>query len=170
MNVVAEVGFKPPDTGESEARSMGEEKSKKTGSYDVRRYVVTEHEPLGEPKDVSVDKIKTRGVRGARVVAHLPENKSISEPEVPKDFIRWGIKSYPAKHYVLVFMGHGGAWKGAIEQTPVVMANAIRDGVDEANRATGRRNEIDVTIFNSCLMGNVESEAQMADASKYIIA
>ena len=32
------------------------------------------------------------------------------DPEALKDFIQWGIKDYPADHYLLVLWNHGSGW------------------------------------------------------------
>jgi hypothetical protein len=38
--------------------------------------------------------------------------KNMGDPEVLRDFVEWGVKSYPAKHYALVIWNHGDGWRG----------------------------------------------------------
>lgn len=35
-----------------------------------------------------------------------------ADPANLADFIRWGVKTYPAAHYMLVLWDHGGGWQG----------------------------------------------------------
>ncbi|MCD4782283.1 MAG: hypothetical protein K8T10_00480 [Candidatus Eremiobacteraeota bacterium] len=100
----------------------------------------------------------------------LPEGTSMGDPKSLENFVSWGMKKYPAKHYMIVIMGHGGAWIGAAEQTPAKMGEAITQGVAKANEETGKEEKIDVIMFNSCYMGNAESLYEMKDAADVTIA
>ena len=100
----------------------------------------------------------------------LPEGTKMGDPATLENFVNWGMKKYPAKHYMLVVMGHGGAWIGAAEQAPAKMGEAITKGVETANKETGRHDKIDVLSFNSCYMGNTEALFEMKDAAKVTLA
>jgi len=100
----------------------------------------------------------------------LPEGTKMGDPTSLEDFVSWGMKKYPAKHYMVVVMGHGGAWIGAAEQSPSGMGEAITEGVAKANEETGRNDKIDVIMFNSCYMGNAEAVFEMKDAADVTIA
>lgn len=104
------------------------------------------------------------------VVEELKKTTNMGNPYSLKDFVAWGMKSYPAKHYVVVLMGHGGAWTGALEMSPVDIGQAVQAGVQEANKATKRNDEVDALVFNSCYMGNLETAEQMKNAAKTTIA
>jgi hypothetical protein len=86
------------------------------------------------------------------------------------DFIEWGMKKYPAKHYMVVLQGHGSAWKGA-------MPDSVYDSqmsVPEISRTLGEvKNNTgetpDVLAFDTCLMGNVESAYELKDAAEIMI-
>ena len=45
----------------------------------------------------------------ADVVADLGETNT-GDPKVLKDFLAWGIKTYPAQHYLVVLWNHGAGW------------------------------------------------------------
>lgn len=100
----------------------------------------------------------------------LPEDTKMGDPKSLENFVSWGMKKYPANHYMIVIMGHGGAWMGAAEQSPAKMGEAITQGVAKANKETGKNEKIDVIMFNSCYMGNIEALYEMKDAAKVTIA
>lgn len=108
-------------------------------------------------------------VYGSPVLETLPEGTKIGDPGTLKDFVSWGMKNYPAEHYVLVVTGHGGAWIGALEISPDKMNKAIMEGVAEASKESGTQKKLDAVVFNSCYMGNMESSYQMRNTSDIII-
>lgn len=108
-------------------------------------------------------------IYGSPVLETLPEGTKIGDPATLKDFVSWGMKNYPAEHYVLVITGHGGAWIGALEINPDKMNKAITEGVAQASKDTGEQKKLDAVVFNSCYMGNAESSYQMRNAADIII-
>lgn len=153
VNILAQIGFTPkkPDADSLQTR------------YDVKRYVITpdnkEHENNFIKDRMNPDKI-----------ASFNSDISITKPETLEDFIASGMTKYPANHYMLVFMGHGGAWKGALDMTPDQMSKAVKSALARASKETGKDEKIDVTLFNSCLMANVEALSQMKETSDITIA
>jgi Clostripain family len=57
-----------------------------------------------------VTKSPADGVQ-SRTVQKLPGLNS-DDPKVLADFVRWGIKTYPAQRYGLIMWDHGGQWQG----------------------------------------------------------
>jgi hypothetical protein len=98
------------------------------------------------------------------------ESSDMMKPTTLKDFVSWGMRKYPAKHYVLVMMGHGGAWSGTMKMSPAQIGDAINKGVDKANEATEREDKIDTLVFNSCYMGNLETVQEVSNAADITIA
>ncbi|HPB34688.1 MAG TPA: clostripain-related cysteine peptidase, partial [Caldisericia bacterium] len=91
--------------------------------------------------------------------------------KVLKDFIIWGVKTYPSNQYALIISSHGGGWLGIIEDQ---IKNSFMSSIDlqkalrEARFETGRK--FDVLIFNSCLMGMTEIVYQLKDEANFIVA
>lgn len=54
-------------------------------------------------------------------VSMVPKEKNMGDPEILKDFIRWGKETFPAEHYILVIWGHGAGYRvlnlNSIEQS-----------------------------------------------------
>ncbi|MDQ7821971.1 MAG: clostripain-related cysteine peptidase [Candidatus Eremiobacteraeota bacterium] len=116
------------------------------------------------------DKDMESNVYASPVAEDLGTGVDMKLPHNLRDFVAWGIKNYPAKHYVVILGGHGGAWTGALQMSPSDMGMAIQAGINQANRSTGRNDRVDATVFNSCYMGNLESINEMKDSSDIIIA
>lgn len=153
--VAAQIGFKPTKCAEGGA------------SYDVRRYSFGAGTPprAGQIADEGVPD----AVRAPAAKKFGPK-RSITEPEMLRRFVAWGIRHHKARHYIIVYQGHGSAFRGALGISPAAMAQAVSDGVDDANRETGRHDKIDAQVFNTCLLSSFEALVQMRHASPVTIA
>ncbi|MCE1248246.1 MAG: clostripain-related cysteine peptidase [Firmicutes bacterium] len=138
-------------------------------NYDSERsrQVRSEFETLTRPYEEAAAPFKNFS---SEVKEILPDKTKMGDSATLQNFVEWGLSKYPAKHYMLVVMGHGGAWIGAADMSPSDMASAITKGTDSANTQTGRKDKIDVLAFNSCYMGNVEALTEMKDAASVTVA
>jgi hypothetical protein len=64
-----------------------------------------------EGKDIATNRyyIRKGGTLAKDVVGSLGET-NMGNPRVLEDFIKWGIKNYPAEHYLVVVWNHGNGW------------------------------------------------------------
>ncbi len=64
-----------------------------------------------EGKDIATNRyyIRKGGTLAKDVVGNLGET-NMGNPRVLEDFIKWGIKNYPAEHYLVVVWNHGNGW------------------------------------------------------------
>ncbi len=106
----------------------------------------------------------------SKTLKKLSDEQYMSQPETLEQFVEWGMKNYPARHYMIVFMGHGNAWKGAIGMKPGEISGSVQEGIRKSNEETGRNDKVDVMAFSSCLVGNAEALTEMKDASDITIA
>jgi hypothetical protein len=149
------------------AKNLGMlEYMKDTNSAESKK-IREEYEAAAKPFE---EPLKDKAVFGSKAVEVLPENTKMGDPETLKDFVAWGMKNYPAKHYVVVVTGHGGAWIGALEMSPSTMDKAIKEGVEKASKDTGEQKKVDALLFNSCYMGNMEAAYEMRGAADINIA
>lgn len=116
------------------------------------------------------DKDAASNVYQSPVTMDLGAGVDMKHPHNLQDFVAWGMKNYPAKHYVVVLGGHGGAWTGALQMSPSDMGMAIQAGTNQANRTSGRNDFIDAVVFNSCYMGNLESINEMRNSADVVVA
>lgn len=127
----------------------------------VRRYFVTKNEnPASRQYSSKLEK-------------NLFIN-DISHPQTLADFVSWGMKTYPAKHYMLVIMDHGAGWPGAMNNEysgpsgSMMSTPSIGKALQAAEKATGK--ELDVVHFATCLMGSAEVAYELKDSVNYMIA
>jgi hypothetical protein len=122
---------------------------------------------------------------------------NMGDPNVLRDFVEWGITTYPANHYALVIWNHGGGWRDARETmaaksaeevsrgesvSPVARAIAWDDTDDDVlfmkevqNALTAARDryntmvKLDLVGFDACLMGMVEVAYAIRDNASVMV-
>jgi len=86
---------------------------------------------------------------------------NMGDPEVLINFTTWVMDEYPARHYLLDFWNHGGAFMGVCWDDDVP-GSTHHDNIDLENMSyalgaitahLGRK--IDIVAFDACLMGTV---------------
>lgn len=116
----------------------------------VRRYVISQE-------------------KKADLVETLPEDTMMNSSENLEHFITWAMEHYNSKHYAVVLMEHGHAWKGFRTMNASEIGDAIKKGVEEGNKITGDNDKIDLFYLQSCLMGSIESVTALKDSSAVLI-
>ena len=128
------------------------------GAY---RFRVEQDRQSGPEADKRID---------SRVLQSLgPVN--MSDPKTLSDFITWGIKSFPAEHYMLVIADHGKGWEGMIEDESHkgwMTVPQLKQALDTAQQATGQK--LDVLGFDACQMAAVEVASEIKDNAKFMVA
>jgi hypothetical protein len=85
--------------------------------------------------------------------------------ETLKDFLIWGVSSYPSERYILILKNHGGGWKRGvcIDETDggILSIKDIKTALDYLFDMTGEK--IDILAFDACLMGMVETAYELKD-------
>jgi hypothetical protein len=81
---------------------------KKVGSTDQVN-VVAQFDREGEGVRTRRYYVRKGGTLDADVVEELGET-NCGDPKVLADFVKWGIKNYPAAHCMLVLWNHGAGW------------------------------------------------------------
>lgn len=95
----------------------------------------------------------------------------MSDPRCLSDFVEWGMKRYPARHYAVVIGGHGGGFIGAVtdlDRSRMMPLPGMEQALKAAGEGAGKK--IDVLALNSCLMGQVESAVQLQGAAEWVVA
>lgn len=98
----------------------------------------------------------------------------MSHPKELRDFIVWGVKSFPAKHYALIMEDHGSGWRGAFvdekappEPTPMMTTvSELQSGLEAGVKAAGI-GKLDFLATDACLMGTIEVADAIAPYTKY---
>lgn len=104
------------------------------------------------------------------------DNAPMGSPDTFLDFIRWSERNYPADRTILVMWDHGGDategvcydenfdFKGLKQSELSALMADSKDGV-RANQS-----KMDMVIFDTCFMGNLETVAMMKDYFHYMLA
>ncbi|HEX2573067.1 MAG TPA: clostripain-related cysteine peptidase [Polyangia bacterium] len=126
------------------------------------------------------------------IVELLPEDNDVAAPEEElAQFLRWGVTSYPARHYWVVVWGHGMGWRPRMTASgqPVPPDQNITNGgiglddhpgtvldvtgLREALAAVSREDlggrPFDVLATDACLMQSVEVLAELGGVARYAI-
>jgi hypothetical protein len=105
------------------------------------------------------------------VVQDMGKQVDMSDPATLSDFIQWGMKKYPAQHYMLIISDHGDGWKGCVEDDSAndwMSLPKLQKGLQMAQDATGHK--LDILGFDACLMANAEVAEQLKNNAGCMVA
>jgi len=84
---------------------------------------------------------------------------NMGDPRTLVDFASWGIKSYPAKHYALIFWDHGASWPGVANDdssdSDLITLPELAGALANVQKKTGVQ-KLDLIGFDACLMGQID--------------
>ncbi|MFP4496772.1 MAG: clostripain-related cysteine peptidase [Vulcanimicrobiota bacterium] len=96
---------------------------------------------------------------------------NMAHPQSLKDFVSWGMKKFPAKHYMLILSGHGYGFIGSMpdeqHNDDILLTPELKSALDTATKEAGQK--IDVVGFDSCLMANAETAAAIKDSANFMV-
>ncbi len=113
---------------------------------------------------------------------------SQNHPQRFADFLRWGMRRYPARHYFVIIWGHGQGWtidssrsrrpthetfggfgfdeqKGdrlGIPRLGEILRRVVRDTLEN-------KKQIDLLATDACLMQTLEVTYELSDSTRFII-
>lgn len=93
------------------------------------------------------------------------------EGKTLQDFLRWGIHRYPAKHYLVILAGHGGAFQGGYPDSLAgdhLDSQELGEAFQVAHQQAGKK--IDVLVHASCFMGSVEAAHSVMQDVDFMVA
>ncbi|HEY8278317.1 MAG TPA: clostripain-related cysteine peptidase, partial [Bdellovibrionota bacterium] len=107
----------------------------------------------------------------------------MGDARVLEDFIRWGVTTYPAKHYFVAVWDHGSGWRlkkarmnGELEINDIswddntghsITTKQLGEVMNNVAAWLGRK--IDIYGSDACLMGMVEIAGEMKNSVSYFI-
>ncbi|MCE1247472.1 MAG: clostripain-related cysteine peptidase [Firmicutes bacterium] len=161
--------------GNSDLESDMEQSMKElqsTGSDDKIAFVaqMARESKGGEAERLLLKKPKWMGLKSDNEVTKLPGKTNMADPNTLRDFLSWGMKTYPAKHYAVIMNGHGYGFAGSMPDSiskDVLLSSELKSAVDSATKETGRK--IDIMGFDSCLMANAETAHAVKDSVNFLV-
>lgn len=131
--------------------------------------VQTSHAPVGGTvQRMKLEKNRQPGV-SSPVLQDLGD-VNMGSGAALSDFVQWGMKNFPAEHFMLIVSDHGSSWRGACQDDKHNGWMTLPDmeaGLKDAREKTGRK--LDVLGFDACLMGNLEVAHQLKDECNYMV-
>ena len=111
-------------------------------------------------------------VKGGQLV-NVKDNlgsKSMTDPAVLRDYIRWCAKNYPATRYELILWDHGGGSVSGYgyDENFASSGSMSLAGLDKALKGAGVK--FDFIGFDACLMATAETALTVAQYADYLIA
>jgi hypothetical protein len=101
-----------------------------------------------------------RGKRPAKSsqVSDLGE-LNMGDPATLSDFVSWGVTTYPAQHYALIFWDHGASWPGVASDDSsdgdMLTLPELATALGDARERTGVET-LDLIGFDACLMSQID--------------
>ncbi len=156
VNIVAQLTRGTSDSIHGKA----EQKTGLDGDWvGTRRYFV-------EPSSVKSSK-KLR----SQVLDEQSTPVNAGAPESLSDFLSWGIKNYPAKHYMIVIGDHGKGFEGTgfdYVHKDVLNLPELKSSLTTVREETGVKP--DLLVFDACEMAQLEVASQLKDQVGYMVA
>jgi hypothetical protein len=92
--------------------------------------------------------------------------RDFATPENLSNFLEWGIKQYPAKHYAVVIGGHGAGFLGCVtngERRKMMRLPQLREALENSGAKP------DLVVFNSCLMSSLETLTELSGTTPIVV-
>lgn len=95
------------------------------------------------------------------------------------EFVEWGVKNYPAKHYMIVVWNHGSGWHKLSRDNisrdissddltgHVITTEQLALAMDESAKIIGHK--VDIYGSDACLMAMAEVGSQMQSSVDYMV-
>ncbi|NOK08012.1 clostripain-related cysteine peptidase [Corallococcus exercitus] len=114
---------------------------------------------------------------------------NMGDPKVLEDFVRWGMRTYPARHYALIIWDHGQGYRDLTVAPRAEVSRSVSGAAfrsvshDETNRDQLYNSEVqqalrnalqgrklDLLGFDACLMAMVETAYAMREFADVMVA
>jgi hypothetical protein len=132
---------------------------------------------FGKTRRLYIQKDKDTQVVTSPVV-ESSERVDMGDYKTLVDFVKWGVKNYPAKHYMVAVWNHGNGWHKLAN-------NSLRDisyddntghkitteqlGLAMKESADAIGHKVDIYGSDACLMAMAEIAAEMQDSVDFMV-
>jgi hypothetical protein len=116
------------------------------------------------------------------------QERDSGNPVTLKDFLRWGVTAYPARHYILVMSGHSWGQEGIMQDFFVdgkqldsstlirnyELRRVLEETYGELNAIPGEKplipeGKFDLLILDGCVFGQLDVLAEYTDSFSYFV-
>jgi hypothetical protein len=124
----------------------------------------------GDSGDVVRGEMAPISLRFGGVHPELIEKKNfkadMGKKETLADFLSWGMKEYPAKHYLVIQAGHGNGHRGSMTDETT---GSIITPVEQREAYEAAPEKVDVLLKESCMGASLEEAFEMKDTVGYYL-
>ncbi len=87
-------------------------------------------------------------------------------------FLEWGIREYPAEHYMVIYWGHGKGWmiqdeSGKAHLSGEELRDALKE-IQESEDGLQGKKRIDNFVADACYMQSLELISEIGDSVRYV--
>jgi hypothetical protein len=87
-----------------------------------------------------------------------------------RNLLKWGVKDFPAEHYMLILFGHGPIIRGAfLQDSNPPSYLELPDFAGVLGEFFNKKNKLDILGLHNCVMNGVELLYQLRDTADYIL-
>ena len=100
--------------------------------------------------------------------------QDMDRAETLADFVKWGVSSYPADRYAIIFWNHGAGWPGfggdnEPHDADYLSLADITSGLDSGMKSAGLA-QFDLIGFDACLMATFEIVMALRSFGEYLLS
>lgn len=115
------------------------------------------------------DSMDDEGERDAFQLMQTLPLKSMAASETLSDFIRWGVKTCPAKKYALVLWGHGdgartGLFIDELFNNDILYLYELKQALSDGGA------HLEALVIDACLMSSIETAWAVKDFANWMVA
>ncbi|MCE8424031.1 MAG: hypothetical protein J5U16_08895, partial [Candidatus Methanoperedens sp.] len=93
-------------------------------------------------------------------VANLGETNT-GDPKILIDFLKWGIATYPAQHYMTVLWNHGSGWNEDEVYDKAVKLSPEKEKLSKSAKRAFRRRKIRTAMFSTTIEEILKQNAEL---------
>jgi len=140
----------------------------------AKRFYVINNESVMTPgrmlKDLLFSKLPpyTKGI-GSLEVGDMG-NADMGKGQTLEDFVKWGMKTFPAKHTMVVMMGPSAGIHGMMADTTTgseMKPDDLKKAFDNVEKETGKK--VDVLNIDGSAVANMEMAYALKDSVGYLV-
>lgn len=119
---------------------------------------------------ISSDKIQRYMIKDNELtLVDEEELSSMGDAKTLGEFLKWGVKNYPADKYMTVLWNHGGGSIAGVEFDELYNNDSL--SLEELSQGLAMADtQFEIIGFDACLMATLENAAAIAPYGKYMVA
>ena len=136
-----------------------------------RLHMFQEAPPFDVWKEEDLASKSLRDIRSPRPLFANKDERSLAPIQRLENFIRWAVKTYPSKNYMLVLWGHGRGWQGFgfDDKNPQGMSVKEISKVLATTKMLLPKKSWDLVVSDACLLQTFEVNWELSQHSRFYL-